>query len=132
MTNLEQMSVEELREFAIKRNKLPYSKGVLAFAGAFDEIARRLKEAEEREKAQSEREKALPKEPPLGLLVSMAIRNDHGLGVPGYYDQFEPGSHRKRMDAALSEMRKLYEEVSGYGFYQPEKDEYYESLMRSS
>jgi hypothetical protein len=68
----------------------------------------------------------LPKEPPLGLLVSMALRQDHGLGVPGYYDsQFFGGtnpSHKQRMESAVRSMRQLYEEVSGHGFWSPEND----------
>lgn len=64
----------------------------------------------------------LPDEPPSGLLMSMAIRFDHGLGLPGYYDAApfrSPGqpSHAQRLDATLRTMRQLYEEVSGYGFY---------------
>lgn len=63
----------------------------------------------------------LPQNPPPGLLMSMAIRSDHGLGVPGYYDQpmFAASglTHQQRLDLALMEMAKLYEEVSGYGFY---------------
>ncbi len=39
----------------------------------------------------------LPTIPPEGLLLSMAIRFDHGLGVEGYYDDpmFGPPSHQK-------------------------------------
>jgi hypothetical protein len=69
----------------------------------------------------------MPKEPPPGLLMSMAIRFDHGLGVPGHYDQFRalavicdmpPGpTHAERLESTLRTMRQLYEEVSGYGFY---------------
>lgn len=64
----------------------------------------------------------LPKTPPPGLLESMAIRSDHGLGVPGHYDQpmfSENGmTHEKRLKAELTNMSQLYEEVSGHGFYQ--------------
>ena len=73
----------------------------------------------------------LPKRPPPGLLMSMAVRNDHAIGAPGYYDQpmFQrrphATSHRARLDLAISEMEKLYEEVAGYGFYQPQKEEEY-------
>lgn len=70
----------------------------------------------------------LPKEPPIGLLMSMAIRFDHGLGVPGHYDQFEPGSHAKKLEATLRDMRQLYEEVSGFGFYKPEREAEYAKL----
>jgi hypothetical protein len=67
----------------------------------------------------------LPKEPPHGLLMSMAIRYDHGLGVPGYYDSpLFAGSgltHQQRLDGALVTMAQLYEEVSGRGFFKWEE-----------
>lgn len=65
---------------------------------------------------------AIPLKPPKALLISMAIRSDHGLGVPGYYDQAlfanQGISHAQRFDAEISSMRQLYEEVTGAGFYQ--------------
>lgn len=75
----------------------------------------------------------LPKEPPLGLLISMALRLDHALGCKGYYDQpiFNGStSHKDRFQNAVNDMRKLYEEVAGYGFYSTDKDEYYKSLIK--
>lgn len=70
---------------------------------------------------------ALPKKAPLGLLVSMAIRYDHGLGVPGYYDQqmlagMDGITHAQRFASTLRTMRQIYEEVSGNGFYSPERE----------
>lgn len=62
---------------------------------------------------------SLPKEPPPGLLMSMAIRYDHALGCPGYYDMLGEGMHQKRLAGTLTTMRQLYEEVSGNGFYRP-------------
>ena len=78
----------------------------------------------------------MPKEPPPGLLMSMAIRFDHGLGVPGYYDQewfHRPGqpSHAARVEATLTMMRQLYEEVSGHGFYSRAKEAEYAALASS-
>jgi hypothetical protein len=77
----------------------------------------------------------LPKEPPLGLLMSMAIRYDHGLGCPGYYDQpmmqaavSYPISHQQRLQATITTMRQLYEEVAGYGFYSPKREDDYAAL----
>lgn len=74
-------------------------------------------------------------EPPPGLLMSMAIRMDHCLGVPGYYDSFEHtggatvASHQQRLDAALATARQMWEEVTGRGFYRPEREaEYAERL----
>jgi hypothetical protein len=82
------------------------------------------------------RDAELPREAPLGLLVSMAIRFDHGLGVPGYYDapvfDVEGVGHAKRLRATISAMRQLYEEVSGHGFYSPEKEASYAAMAQES
>ena len=83
--------------------------------------------------AAAERERLLPKEPPPGLLMSMAVRYDHGLGMPGYYDhaafdRFDGDSHAKRLDGALSIMRQLYEEVSRNGFYSDEREHEYAAI----
>ena len=53
------------------------------------------------------------------LLHSMAVRYDHGLGVPGYYDNpmFLGAGHKRRMESTISQMRQLHEEVVGTGFY---------------
>ncbi|MBX5021177.1 hypothetical protein [Rhizobium lentis] len=63
----------------------------------------------------------VPVEPPEALLKSMAIRYDHGLGVPGYYDQQVFGAenvgHARRLESTMTTMRQLYEEVVGKGFY---------------
>jgi len=80
----------------------------------------------------------LPEEPPIGLLMSMAIRYDHALMSPDYYDQsifgedVEKGNHEKILRATLATMRQLYEEVSGHGFYSPEKEEEYAALVPDS
>ena len=67
----------------------------------------------------------LPKKPPEKLLRSMAIRYDHGLAIPGYYDQeISQGlfvSHNAKLKATLKIMEQLYEEVAGYGFYRYEE-----------
>jgi len=80
--------------------------------------------------------RALVNEPPsLGLLMSMAIRSDHGLGIPGYYDtkpvQFGP-SHKQHVESALRSMRQLHEEVVGTGFHSPERDAEYVAIARAS
>lgn len=87
-------------------------------------------------RSQQQQQWRLPKEPPPGLLTSMAIRSDHGLGVPGYYDELATMgltvagvSHAKRMEATLRVMRQLYEEVSGHGFYSPEKEADYAAMI---
>lgn len=78
----------------------------------------------------------VPVEPPRELLMSMALRLDHGLGCPGYYDQPIFGSgvgvtHAQRLESALSDMRKVYEEVTGQGFYSPANAERYSALLAS-
>ncbi len=76
----------------------------------------------------------VPKEPPEGLLISMAVRYDHGLGCPGYYDdspvQLGP-THAQRLESTISTMRQLYEEVAGFGFYKPEKEASYVALREN-
>lgn len=67
--------------------------------------------------------------------MSMAIRFDHGLGVPGYYDPLLAAgaavdSHAKRLESTLRTMRQLYEEISGYGFYSKAKENEYAALAR--
>lgn len=69
----------------------------------------------------------LPKEPPEKLLKSMAIRYDHGLAIPGYYDQemtkgVSKISHEDKLKATMNVMSQLYEEVAGYGFYKYEEE----------
>lgn len=70
--------------------------------------------------------------PTPGLLMSMAIRHDHALGCPGYYDQplfaGQQISHQQRLDAALREMKRLHEEVVGRGFYQSDREAAYVQL----
>lgn len=65
----------------------------------------------------------VPVEPTSALLHSMAVRYDHGLGMPGYYDQpifgAENVGHARRLEATISVMRQLHEEVVGTGFYRP-------------
>lgn len=71
--------------------------------------------------ALTSRSTVLPVTPPDGLLHSMAVRFDHGLGCPGFYDQdiySQSGkSHKERYDNAIQTMSQLYEEVSGHGFF---------------
>lgn len=72
----------------------------------------------------------LPKHPSPGLLMSMAIRYDHALAIPGYYDQFgEPGDHQRRLESTLRVMEQLYEEVAGHGFYHPDREQAYRNLL---
>ena len=64
----------------------------------------------------------VPREPERERLVSMAIRYDHALAVPGYYDNpafahFGGVGHAKRLEGTIISMRQLYEEAIGQGFY---------------
>ena len=60
----------------------------------------------------------LPKEPPHGLLWSMAMRMHHDFGIDA--DDTSPmasgWTHAER-EVVLQDMRRLYEEVSGHGFF---------------
>lgn len=74
---------------------------------------------------ETEEHVVVPVKPTDALLLSMAVRYDHGLGIPGYYDQeLFSGSgltHARRLEAALTTMRQLHEEVVGKGFYRSNK-----------
>lgn len=80
----------------------------------------------------------VPREPTPGLLMSMALRYDHGLGMPGYYDDIqqmlpeghpEKGiTHARRLESTLTTMRQLHEEVVGAGFYKPEREASYAAM----
>lgn len=83
-----------------------------------------------------------PENPPPGLLMAMAMKLDRALGCPGYYDEpfmmrlqtargLPAASHAQRLEAALWLADNLYDEVSGHGFYAPERAEWYESIMRA-
>lgn len=82
-------------------------------------------------------ERVLPKVPSPGLLMSIAVRLDHGLGMSGYYDNpiFRAAgraSHLRRLQWALMEARKVYSEVSGNGFYHAEREQHYVQLLRDA
>lgn len=76
--------------------------------------------------------------PPPGLLVSMAIRMDRALGIPGYYDQplfamsSQPIPHQQQMEAAIITARQMWEEVVGQGFYRPEREAEYAAKRGSA
>lgn len=78
----------------------------------------------------------VPREPTPGLLMSMALRADHALGMPGYYDQpliaRKGVTHARRLELALAEARKMHEEVVGSGFYAPEREGFYFAMLPSA
>lgn len=61
----------------------------------------------------------LPKDPPPGLLWSMALRLRHDFGIDA--DDTSPmacGFTPEEREAMLRDMRRLYDEVAGSGFFQ--------------
>jgi len=78
-------------------------------------------------------EKSSRREPPPGLLMSMALLYDYGLGYPGYYDEMKFGelqgpSHAQRLESTLATMRQLFDEIVGQGFYSTDKEEFYAAM----
>jgi len=75
----------------------------------------------------------VPVYPPAELLMSMALRLDHALGCPGYYDEGlakrDGITHARMLEVALQQMSQVYEEVSGRGFYNEKRKDYYASLL---
>lgn len=94
-----------------------------------------------RECVEADRKAQRAAEPSPGLLMSMAMRYDHGLALPGYYDQMnaamktagmEPkATHAERLKSTLRTMRQLWEEVTGNGFYAPELEAEYAAKVRA-
>ena len=104
-----------------------------SYENAIETLEQKLTEATAPASGEPGDGELLPKEPPPGLLMSMAIRYDHALGCPGYYDQQqlfgEKGpSHSQRLESTLTTMRQLYEEVSGHGFYRKSRESEYAAI----
>ena len=64
----------------------------------------------------------VPREPSDGLLVSMAMRNDHGFGLIS----------ESAKASALIPMRQIHEEVVGIGFYRHDRDTKYKAMIEAS
>ena len=76
--------------------------------------------------AQSESAAVNCSEPPRGLLLSIALRLDHGLLCP-----VEPGmeeDRKRRIDMAMSDARRAWEECTGRGFWSPDRNSDYEQM----
>jgi hypothetical protein len=58
-------------------------------------------------------------EPPVGVLVSMALCLDHGFAFLS----------KEAKTSRLQEMRKLYDEAVGQGYYQPDRCEFYQEVL---
>jgi hypothetical protein len=72
-----------------------------------------------------------------GLAMSMALRYDHAIARPGYYDwtggapgfgEKQPGRHAQRLAGTIGSMRQLWEEATGHGFYRPERESEYVAM----
>jgi hypothetical protein len=79
----------------------------------------------------------VPVEPTDGLLMSIAMRFDHAIAMPGFYDQQmlggKPGDHARRLSSLIADARRAHEEIVGKGFYAPEReDDYKASLLAAS
>ena len=64
----------------------------------------------------------VPREPTEGLLVSMALRLNHGFGLD---------SEQSRKSQVTS-MRQVYEEISGAGFYKVEREIDYKAMITAA
>lgn len=65
-----------------------------------------------------------PLEPPLGLLVSIAMRLDHSFLCKNFYetdDQF-----RRRQEILLQDAKRAWAEINGKGFWSPDNNTGYE------
>jgi hypothetical protein len=90
--------------------------------------------------AQTDEYAWVPKEPPIGLLVSMAVCQDHDFGMPEKTEDILNADYRIRFGKTVAEyqkdvllkMKRLYNEVVGRGAWAPERDEFYtRSLVKS-
>lgn len=76
----------------------------------------------------------VPVTPSKGLLVSMALRQDHDFGVPYSRNEqgIEVGLTTEQRKARLSQMAQLHEEVVGTGFYREEKEDEYRAYVQEN
>lgn len=61
----------------------------------------------------------VPREPTPELLVSMALRVNHGFGL----------DDERSREVQISNMRKVHEEIVGAGFYRDDRKEYYRTML---
>lgn len=76
----------------------------------------------------------VPLEPTPGLLVSMALRDDHGFLAAGPDETDAPlacGPTQAARESRLRDMVKVHEEVVGTGFYGPKREAFYVEGMAS-
>lgn len=65
---------------------------------------------------------SVPAIPSEGRLISMALRYRHDFGLLADNPQ----------QSILSQMKQLYEEAIGAGFYSPEKEEHYKAMIAAA
>jgi hypothetical protein len=84
--------------------------------------------------SQREHPNPLPTTPPRALLVSMAMRMHHDFGVDKHevFPGHSQGFTQAERESVIADMARLYEEVSGHGFYQwgGSRDAMYEAWGR--
>ena len=78
---------------------------------------------------QALRKGILPEKPPEGLLISMATCLNHGFCAPAAPPFGLSPEMRKD---TLSDMRKLYDEVTGRGYFRPERAGRYTDMMKQA
>ena len=71
----------------------------------------------------------LPIEPTEGLLNSMCMRYDHGLGLPGYYDFFGENQHAERLAQTQEKMKNIHKTVIHY-FNKPLDNAWIENFQK--
>lgn len=83
-----------------------------------------------KERAPRSEQQQRQKEPPPGLLVSIALRLDHGLFMPNILTGETEEQHQRRIEVALQDARRAWEECSGNGFYSPEREAGYLAIRK--
>jgi len=67
--------------------------------------------------------------PSRALKISMAMRLDHGFGIPNIdLSTMQPETeeqHKRRQEVLLQDIDRMFEEISGNGFYSPEQEAWY-------
>jgi hypothetical protein len=72
----------------------------------------------------------IPEEPSIGLVNSMCFRFAHDFGLPK--DALGQGFTEQERDSLRRQMRQVYEEISGRGFYRPEREQDYCNMLTAA
>jgi len=84
----------------------------------------------EAEFALRQRTPEIPEEPSIGLINSMCFRFAHDFGLPK--DAIGQGFTERERDSLRRQMRQVYEEISGRGFYRPEREQEYSNMLAAA